>query len=89
MNQDIGAQIDETGWERCYVAALMQQPDIREAASKDRVEIRELVRELLAPFRPTEYEVAHIANAVAAKLRDLAPPADSPARQSRAERLYR
>jgi len=87
--QDIGAQIDETGWERAYVAAVMQRLDVREAASKDRSEIREVVRDVLAPFRPTEYEVTQIANAVTAKLRDSAPLADTPPRQSREQRLYR
>ena len=87
--QDIGAKIDETGWERGYVNILMQWVDIREAAAWDRAELREVVQELLLPFKPTDYELNQITNALAAKLRDHVPPADSPPQQSREDRLYR
>jgi len=89
MDDDIGPQIDETGWERMYVEAVMQQLDMRKAPSMEPAELREVVRQLLASFGPTDYEVAQISNAVTAKLRDWVSPANSPSPQTRAERLYR
>ena len=89
MNQDIGPQIDETGWERAYVRVVMDRLDMRKAPSMDRAELRELVRQMMTPFGATEYETDQITNALAAKLRDYVPPPDSPPPQTREERLYR
>lgn len=89
MAEDIGPQIDETGWQRAYVKILMQRLDLREAAAMNRAQLYEVVTNLLAPFKPTEYELQQVTNALAANLRDYVPPADTPPPQSREERLYR
>jgi len=87
--QDIGSKIDETGWERSYCEILMQWLDLHEAAAWDRGQLREVIGELLLPFKPTDYELDQITNGVYAKLRDHVPPADTPPAQAREERLYR
>jgi len=90
MNQqDIGPQLDETGWQKAYVKILMQWVDIREAAAMDRAQVREVVTDLLAPFKPTDYELQQITNALMGKLRDHVPLVDTPPAQSREDRLYR
>jgi len=90
LTGDIGPQIDETGWECFYVEAVMVRlGDLRKAAQMDRVQLRDLVRQMMGPFAATDYEIDQITKAVAAKLRDYVPPADSPPPQSRDERLYR